>query len=372
MDALVTDAQSRAAVAGVRALGAAGLRALVVGPSHTAPALWSRHAAGRAIGPRPAEPGFLDRLAELALEYGPLVVHPAQEEALDPLVAGMERLPPQAVVPYPGPEALRRLRDKTELAELAALAGLPAPATLAQGTATQIASDRPPTPCVVKSTGRSRALPYTRPVDSDAELLALLARLPSEERFVVQERAGGPLIGLALVLDRGGAVVAQFQQVALRLWPVAAGGSTLAVSVRPDLELVERAAQVLRSTGFWGLAQMQFLTTAGGPALIDVNARYYGSMPLATAAGLNLPAIWQQVALGETLPPPPAYAADVRYRWLEGDLFAAARGHRRHLRRTGPRPASGAMWAANDPLASGLLAAQAGWAPVGRRLKRRR
>jgi hypothetical protein len=156
---------------------------------------------------------------------------------------------------------------------------------------------------------------------------------------VIQELAVGPLVGLALVLDRDGSVVAKFQQVALRLWPVDAGGSTVAVSVAPDPDLVERAARLLSLAGHWGLAQMQFLTTARGTAIIDVNARYYGSMPLATACGVNLAAAWHAVALGETPPRPATYELGVTYRWLEGDIKGILNGSRAHLRRPRPRPA---------------------------------
>ena len=373
VDALVTDAQSRAAVAGVRALGQAGLRPLVVGSWRGAPALWSRHTAERALCPGSDEPGFIERIAELAVQYGPFVVHPAQEDALDPIIRAGHELPTEAIVPYGGAEALRKLRDKAALASLAERVGLTAPRTLAEGTAAALLEAPPPAPCAVKATGRSHALITTRLVDTDADLRSLLASLPPELRLVVQERAVGPLVGLALVLDREGRVVARFQQVALRLWPIAAGGSTIAMSVAPDPDLVEKSAAFLRLAGHWGLAHLQFLTTARGPAVIDVNARYFGSLPLATASGVNLPAAWQAVALGETLPDPPPYELGVTYRWLEGDLKGVLKGRSRaHLRPPPVRPRTGAMWASDDPLPGALLTLQSAWLPFGARLSARR
>src|SRR5919197_1732807 len=124
VDALVTDAQSRAAVAGVRALGRAGLSALALGPGRGGPALWSRYAARRATGPGTDEPaGFVSRIGELAREHGPLVVFPAQEEALDPLSEHRGELPREAILPLPGADALRAVSDKSRLAALAPDAG---------------------------------------------------------------------------------------------------------------------------------------------------------------------------------------------------------------------------------------------------------
>lgn len=355
----------------MRALSRAGLRVLALGASRGAPALWSRHTAVRALGPSSAEPGFAERLAQLGTRYGPLVVHTGQEETVDRLAEAAAELPGDVIVPYPGPAPLRVLRDKRALAGLAEAVGLTAPRTLAEGPAGPIAAAPPPAPCVVKSTGLSPALPVARMVPDDASLRALLASLPPDEPIVVQERLDGALVGLAVVLDRDGRLVASFEQLARRLWPPAAGGSTVAVSVAPDPDLVDRSAALLRAAGYWGLAQMQFLPSPRGPALIDVNPRYYGSMPLATAAGVNLPAAWQAAALGVRLPsPPPAYRVGVSYRWLEGDLLATLKGSREHWRIPRARHRSGAMWASDDPVPSALMAAEAAWNPVRGRLRR--
>src|SRR5687768_10950723 len=72
LDALVPDAHLNAAVAGIRGLGWAGLQVLAVGPSWTAPGLWSRQTTARAVGPSViSKPGaYGERLAALAASYG--------------------------------------------------------------------------------------------------------------------------------------------------------------------------------------------------------------------------------------------------------------------------------------------------------------
>lgn len=360
MDALVTDTHIRWAVAGLRGLGRAGVSTGALAPSRIGAGLWSRYAAVREVAPdsvaRPAE--FAAAVGRLAERYGSVVVYPGHEEAIDALFTA--QLPSAVVLPYPNARVTQAFRDKRALADLAETAGLAAPHTLIEATAGELAVRDVPVPCVIKSARPGGALGLTQIVDDATQLAAVLERLPDDERLLVQERADGPLIGLALVVDRDGRQAARFQQVAERTWPPRAGGSTVARSTRPDEDLAERATAMLSGAGYWGLAQLQFLRTDRGPALIDVNTRYYGSMPLALDAGVNLPAIWHAVATGAPTKPAPVYRIGMRYRWLEGELIAALRGSPGVLLDRGSRPRAGAMWASDDPVPSALLALESG------------
>ncbi len=355
--ALVTDGQSRAAVAGVRGLGLAQIPVSVLAPSRQSPALWSRHCAARFLGPPSSdERAFVARIGEVVARGGPSVVFPGQEQAVGALARHINELPDGVFLPYPDPGLMLALSDKSAIADLGAQAGIAPPATLAAGVSGELAAEPPPAPCIVKAYGLSAALPAVRVCETAAELAGLLDSLPADEPVIVQERAAGPLIAVSVVLDRDGAVAALFQSRALRLWPTAAGASSLSVSVEPERELVDRAVAMLRDVGWWGLAHMQFLSGSRGPALIDVNVRFYGSMPLATAAGVNLPAVWHRVSVGGQAAPPPTYRLGVRYRWLEGELAAARNGELGRLA-TGPaRRSAGAMWSAEDPVPGWLLA----------------
>jgi predicted ATP-grasp superfamily ATP-dependent carboligase len=360
LSALVTDGHSRAALAGVRALGLAGVGVRSLSSTACAPAAWSRHASASDLGPPSTdERAFVARIAELARRHGPLVVFPGQEQAVGALARHAAGLDDHAVFPYSDPEVVLTLTDKSKLAPLAAEVGLAPPATLASGTAACVAADPPPTPCVVKTPAFSDVLPATRVCETSAELLALLATLPPSEPLIVQERAGGSLEALSVVLARDGEVAACFASRALRLAPTPAGASSLSVSIAPDRELVDRAVALLRRAGWSGLAHMQFLRTDRGPSLIDMNARFYGSLPLATAAGVNLPAIWHRVASGGRAVAPPRYRVGVRYRWLEGEIVEALRGDVGRLATRPVRGTVGAMWASDDPVSSALVAAQA-------------
>ena len=366
LPALVTHAHSRAAVAGIRALGAAGVEVGAIASHRSAAGLWSRHTAIRAVGPGSDEPDrWRECVAGLARRHGPLVVYPGQEEGIGPLVGAP--VPDGLVSPYASAEAVERVRDKGELAALSRDAGIASPAVLAEGPAATVLESPPPAPCVLKSPGLSDALPVALMCATGDELRRALEGVPGDEPVIVQERAAGALVAVTVVLDRDGEVVARLQQSALRLWPTSAGASSLGRTVPPDLDMIERVAALLRAAGYWGLAQVQLVATQRGPAAIDVNPRFYGSLPLALAAGVNLPLAWHQVAAGERPDPQLDYRVGVTYRWLEGELTAAWNGERARLRTRPPAPRAGAMWAWDDPAPGVVLAAGAA-APRLRRL----
>ena len=371
MDALVTDAHIPSAVTGIRALGRAGLEVVALGPRRTAGGLWSRYAAARTGAPDAiANPtGFAAAVARAAERHGSVVIYPGQDESIDALLDA--RLPEPALLPYPGRDALAAVRDKGRAAELAAAAGLATPDTLAAGRADNLARGDLPDGAVVKPTHPGGVFDSVHVAHSVDELRAVIATAPADEELLLQERVTGSLMAVALVVGRDGELVRRFQQHSRRTWPEDAGISSLAVSVEPDGDLVEASRSLLAAAGYWGLAQLQFLDAPAGPVLIDVNTRFYGSLALALAAGVNLPAAWHAVARDRPAGEVVDYRAGVTYRWFEADVLAALRGKPRHLFSRAPRPRTGPMWASDDPLPSAFFTASAVAGPIVRRLRRR-
>jgi predicted ATP-grasp superfamily ATP-dependent carboligase len=354
MRALVTDAHLRNAVSGIRGLGRGGVEVVAVGRSLATAGRWSRYTTVRAVAPDVLDDpaGLAQAVVGLAREHGPLVLYPCQEESIDALLAA--DLPPEAVSCWPSADAVRAVRDKTRLPELAAAAGLRTPRQFHCGPLAALDAV-PRFPVVVRPVAKGQALAYPHAVGSEAELAELRVQLPAAERVIVQELASGPLTAAVVLLDRDGSLVASFHQVARRTWPPGAGPSTLAVSIPPDPALADQCAQVLRGAGYWGLAELQFVGTPEGPALIDINTRFYGSMALALASGVNFPALWHVVASNERPPPASGYRVGVTYRWLQAEVLTALHGRPGVLLRRPPRPRTGAMWASDDPLPGVLM-----------------
>jgi len=313
---------------------------------------------------------FADAVARLAGANGRPVVYPGHEDAVEAIVHAAERLSRVAILPFPTGEPLEALRDKRRLGELAERAGFAAPAVMAVGSAGDLDAFDLHAPSVVKAARSSLRLPAAGFARDRRELEALLRRFPPDETVIVQERLGNSVTALALVVDRGGRLVARFQYQSLATWPRAGGMISSGVSVAPDEALVARLASMLAELGYFGLVQFDLLPARGGVALIDANPRFYASQPLAFAAGLNLSAAWHAVARGDEPGAPRPYREGVRFRWLEADVKDAVRGHPRSLLAVQrPRPV-GPMWDRADPVPGPLLAAGAVAAAARNRVRR--
>jgi predicted ATP-grasp superfamily ATP-dependent carboligase len=170
-----------------------------------------------------------------------------------------------------------------------------------------------PYPVVVKpATKEPGSLAAAFRADSPA---AVEAGPRSKAVVVVQPFVPEPLWAVAGVVHEGRLVAAVHQRY-LRTWPSACGTASAAVTAPPNREVEERLPALLAP--YEGVFQVQF----AGRFLLDVNPRIYGSLPLAVAAGTNLPAIWCDLVGGTG----GGDAATVRarpgvfYRWLEGDV----------------------------------------------------
>ena len=241
------------------------------------------------------------------------------------------RLP--ARVPLAPHERVVRAVDKLSLVTEAEAAGIAVPHTVVADDR-EIAAWRGP--AVVKARlhwepglqaggggwASAQQVPDGGPLAAAVQVVLDAGRSP-----VLQRPVDGDLIAIAAVCDASSSLVALQQQRAARTWPPGAGISTRAHTVRPDLELVEAVQRLLRRLGWVGMVQLQLLAPADGPPhLIDLNGRPYGSLSLALAAGLPLPALWLDAYDGDQ----PGPSADVRlgpsgvrYSWGGGDLRRA-------------------------------------------------
>jgi hypothetical protein len=291
---LVTDGSSyptRSTLAAVRALAEGGYRPAVTvcGPSSIAAA--SKYCARTVKVPSVAEAGYARAVRDEMASGGYLTVLPASDASLLAL-----ELPVEQWV------------DKASAAERAGAAGIPVPPTevFASWQALRDAGDGLPYPFVLKP-AISRF--GTVRVGSPEELRGMP---PHEGRLLVQPYLSDPLRAVAGVMWEGRLVAAVHQRY-LRTWPADCGTASAAETVAADGDLEERLTVLL--SGYQGIFQAQL----AGPYLLDLNMRVYGSLPLAVAAGANLPAIYCDLLRGGPVRPVRGRPG-VFYRWIEGDL----------------------------------------------------
>ncbi len=280
------------------------------------------------VAPLHPTAAFVDSVRDVASRHGYDVVFGAGEAEVLALSAARDRLP--AVFPHAAHDVVRRALDKDELSRAATAVGLGVPDTTDPEALDEA------TPVVVKARVHARPdLPGTPPrIDSTVVVGRTAVRHRIAEITAdggepqVQVFHEGRLVAYAAVRGPGG-VVARSLQRAARIWPPRAGASCRAVTVPLDPSLVRRCVALLDALGWFGLAELQFQVGADGThRLIDLNGRFYGSLPLAVAAGANLPAVWADLALGRVPAAPVRARPGVRYQWGAADVRRALRERR--------------------------------------------
>jgi predicted ATP-grasp superfamily ATP-dependent carboligase len=326
-DVLVLDAMERKAVPVIRALAGAGVRVAAGESSPWAMGLWSRHCHERYVYPPPEDEGaFVGWLIERARAGAFAVIMPVDERTMAPVTRWRTELARHAAVPVVDHATYGIARDKRLTLEAARALGVPAPRTWWYASVDAFHARRAEIelPVVLKPriASGSRGVRYVQTAAAlESAYPALDARYPQP---LVQEwiPAGGDTFGVELLLDRG-EVVAEFMHRRLREYPVHGGPSTLRESVR-DKAVVDQAARLLSALCWHGVAMVEFKVDPrdGVPKLMEINAKFWGSIALPILCGVNFPLLLHRLATGAPVDGPRDYPLGVRSRWLlPGDLL---------------------------------------------------
>ncbi len=330
---LVTGSEHPAGLAAVRALRRAGFEPWAAIRSRRSLGGRSRAAAGYVDVPdaRSAPEEFVATLAAAAGRLGVAAVLPGTEAALLAMTGREDAFPDSVAVGTPTEAALRRATSKVALALLALRAGFDNPPIQVLSPELLATSDQP-VPAIVKPL-RSELTEdgvlhryETCRVETGAELEAALRALP-DEAGLVQPCIDGPLISVNGVAFEG-VLHAANQHVVHRVWPERCGQAVFAETIPMDPERERRTAAFMEALGWSGIFNLQLIEHEGRDCVIDLNPRFYVSLTLAVAAGLNLPAIWTTLLLGRSFDER-GYRAGVRFRHETGDARAILAGLRR-------------------------------------------
>jgi predicted ATP-grasp superfamily ATP-dependent carboligase len=169
-------------------------------------------------------------------------------------------------------------------------------------------------------------------VRTEDELEGALYRLGDGETLpVVQEYVPGRALSVSVVV-RDGAVLAALARETFTFHPVPGGTSVWKRTISPDDAGVAEALELLRAVELDGVAEVEYQVGAdGSPRLMEIGARLHGWVPLAIAAGVDLPRLAAAAVMGDAVEPVETYKVGVEMRWPAGELqrlrALAAPGH---------------------------------------------
>lgn len=338
---LVLDGDQSSSLAIVRALGRRGVRVHVASHVTDSIAGYSRHAQARLLYPDPLHDGdaFVGWLAEMLSHHPYALTIPVTERTLVPIHRNRHRLPTDRLAIAPQ-EALEQALDKELTVGLADRLGIPVPRSLtvhsvdeALRTAASFVY-----PVVVKpsrsvgTAGASRvqlSVTYALNVDQLARQVGHALR---HGGVILQEYFRGEGVGVELIADRG-SVRYVFQHRRLHEVPLTGGGSSLRVSEPVTPHLRQAAETLMAALGWHGVAMVEFkhASATGDYRLVEINGRFWGSLPLAVAAGADFPCmLYELMTEGRVGEVPPARSGIVCRNlardldWLEHVLRRAA------------------------------------------------
>jgi predicted ATP-grasp superfamily ATP-dependent carboligase len=331
---LVTDGNSRAALAITRSLGAAGHH-VIVGEVR-APSLAGSSRASRGcaeyVNPSIDEAGFVGSIRQAVADHRIDVLVPVSEVATTVLTEHRDQFEPRCRIPFGAAAAIARAADKADVICSAERLGIPVPKTVILEHPEDLPALAAMTYPVVVKPHRSRLRSgagwiSTTAVRYVADHAALAHDVGSRHRaefpLLLQERIVGPGVGVFSCVHDGRAV-AWFSHRRLRERPPSGGVSVLCESIEMRADAQSAAERLLTALNWQGVAMVEFKIDIRDnvPKLMEINGRFWGSLQLAVDAGVDFPTILLRTLGPEPLPPPADYRVGVRSRWLWGDVDA--------------------------------------------------
>lgn len=314
----------------VRDLGRHGVPVYGIARSSTALGMASRYLA-RGLVRASGEDGTLEQLRRLAADLGPACLFAIAESDISWLNDVRAQLPAWRLM-FADRDRMARVLYKHRTYAAAAAVGIDVPQTVQprsmHDAADLVSGLRYPVvlkwadPNAVAAPLRAAGLDLekVRYCDDPPSLLAELGRYQALGMYpMVQEYRTGYGLG-QFVLMQGGVARCCFQHRRLHEWPPQGGVSTLCESLplTAHVELMARSVALLRALDWEGVAMVEYRydPATGRAALMEVNGRFWGSLPLACQAGAGFPWLCYQL-LGLDRPVrQPDYMAGLRCRFM--------------------------------------------------------
>ncbi|HTS95155.1 MAG TPA: ATP-grasp domain-containing protein [Streptosporangiaceae bacterium] len=305
---LVTGAGGPAAVSVMKSLGAdPSVSVIAADMDPWAAGLYLVPPDQRTLVPAGAAPEFVDVAMERCLELGVDVLIPTCDAELQPLGQARADFRRAGVELLLAPDhALEVCLDKLALAERCA-GHVPVPRTERLDKVADPGSWAYPVMVKPRRGSGSRGISV---ITSSQDL----ARLEASADYIVQDYLPGAEYSIDVLADITGHVVASVPRVRERV----DSGVSVAGRTLHDEELERLGAAVAAATGLTYVANVQFRRDAvGRPALLEVNPRFPGTMPLTVASGVDMPLLALDSLRGKPLPEQAGFREVAMVRYLE-------------------------------------------------------
>lgn len=299
---LVLDGEQLSSLSIVRSLGRKGLDITVAASENNAICRHSKFTSHFFTYPNPlidAE-SFCQAIIDNLSQNKYALVIPVTELTTLPLSRIRKKIEQKTVLALADNTALEWVTDKSKTFKLADKLGIPVPKSHYINSTTEFKNylkDEINFPVVIKPSrsisDQEDDIRAKLTVDYAFNLTELKKKanqyLKTSE-IILQEYFEGIGTGIELIADQG-EVIHAFQHKRLHELPLTGGGSCLRESVQINPQLLEYSQKLIKELNWHGVAMVEFKynSETNKSCLMEINGRFWGSLPLAVAAGSDFP-----------------------------------------------------------------------------------
>ncbi|MFA6446650.1 MAG: ATP-grasp domain-containing protein [Patescibacteria group bacterium] len=310
---MVLDGSVQSALAIVRSLGSKDIRVICGAERKTGMALHSRYCTQSFVYPSPiTDPeGFIKAIKQVYDDNGGnMMVLSCSDATFLPLsknrnlFTGLEKI-------LPTPESVEVAFDKSKTLELAQRLGIAIPGTKKPESREQAeaAGVEVNFPCILKprhscqwkngrgASGRTITIQNAQELGEKAQEIAdKTGEWPLIQRYVQGEEFG------AFFLMQNGEVKSEFAHRRVRSISPYGGASCVRESIEMPADMRKASLDLLKALDWTGVAMVEFKRDAFGKlVLMEINGRFWGSLPLAIHSGVDFPALLLGMAQGHNV-----------------------------------------------------------------------
>lgn len=226
----------------------------------------------------------------------------------------------------PNNEKLEISNNTYKLLKLAQKISIPIPETYFIDDLEQINKIFPELkfPVIIKVRKEENIPPHKRHiiVYKKNDFIQSYKKLHSLQKFpIIQRYIKGKGTGFFALYDKDSRIKALFCHERLREYPITGGPSTLCKSIY-DTKLIEYGKKILDELKWQGVAMVEFKKeySTGEYKLMEINPRFWGSLPLAIESGVDFPYLLYKLINEENFDLVTNYRTGVKLRFLVTDI----------------------------------------------------
>lgn len=327
-EAIVLGGESRVGVVTARSLAEKGVNVTIVATSSWSPGLHSRACSERVVvtSPEKSIEAYLEELLRLFNRRQGAIVFPVSDIHLMPIAGNWERVSSLVKIGSAQVNSLEIAWDKWQTLEMAAAIGVPTPDSWCAESGLALGSwaSTQRYPIVIKPrrslVTKGDTLVNTGGIQFVFSFDELQAKVREIEDPICQAVVRGTGCGF-FALCKKGEVIIKFAHRRLHEVRATGGPSSLRMGIHDEM-LETVGSRLLQSLEWDGVAMVEFKRSETDDQLylMEVNGRFWGSLPLALLSGVDFPWLYYQLLIGKPIPPQEPYPPGIVSRWWVGEI----------------------------------------------------